>query len=82
MGHPIGLTICFLTEMWERFSYYGMRAILTLYMVHETTDNFINSYEDKHYYQLTSNWIRTTTGDGLFTDTDILNLDNTSGKVL
>ena len=26
--------------MWERFSYYGMRAILTLYMVHETTDTF------------------------------------------
>lgn len=46
-----------------------------------STDNFINSYEDKHYYQLTSNWIRTTTGDGLFTDTDILNLDNTSAEV-
>ena len=33
MGHPIGLTICFLTEMWERFSYYGMRTILVLYLV-------------------------------------------------
>ena len=32
MGHPIGLTICFLTEMWERFSYYGMRTILILYL--------------------------------------------------
>ncbi|MCC3862009.1 peptide MFS transporter [Pseudemcibacter aquimaris] len=32
MGHPIGLSICFLTEMWERFSYYGMRAILILYL--------------------------------------------------
>jgi POT family proton-dependent oligopeptide transporter len=32
-GHPIGLTICFLTEMWERFSYYGMRTILVLYLV-------------------------------------------------
>jgi len=33
MGHPIGLSICFLTEMWERFSYYGMRTILVLYLV-------------------------------------------------
>jgi len=32
-GHPIGLSICFLTEMWERFSYYGMRTILVLYLV-------------------------------------------------
>ncbi|WMI68494.1 peptide MFS transporter [Mangrovimonas sp. YM274] len=31
-GQPIGLYILFLTEMWERFSYYGMRAILVLYM--------------------------------------------------
>jgi len=35
-GHPIGLYILFLTEMWERFSYYGMRAILVLYLVEET----------------------------------------------
>ena len=35
-GHPIGLFILFLTEMWERFSYYGMRAILVLYLVTET----------------------------------------------
>ncbi len=32
-GHPRGLVNLFLTEMWERFSYYGMRAILVLYMV-------------------------------------------------
>jgi proton-dependent oligopeptide transporter, POT family len=32
-GHPRGLTFLFGTEMWERFSYYGMRALLTLYMV-------------------------------------------------
>lgn len=31
-GQPIGLYILFLTEMWERFSYYGMRALLVLYM--------------------------------------------------
>ena len=32
-GHPRGLATLFFTEMWERFSYYGMRAILVLYMV-------------------------------------------------
>lgn len=37
-GHPIGLFVLFLTEMWERFSFYGMRAILTLYLVSKTTD--------------------------------------------
>src|ERR1044071_1148240 len=31
--HPRGLATLFFTEMWERFSYYGMRAILVLYMV-------------------------------------------------
>jgi POT family proton-dependent oligopeptide transporter len=33
LGHPRGLTFLFATEMWERFSYYGMRALLVLYMV-------------------------------------------------
>jgi POT family proton-dependent oligopeptide transporter len=32
-GHPRGLAYLFTTEMWERFSYYGMRALLALYMV-------------------------------------------------
>jgi POT family proton-dependent oligopeptide transporter len=32
-GHPRALTYLFATEMWERFSYYGMRALLVLYMV-------------------------------------------------
>ena len=32
LGHPKGLFICFATEMWERFSYYGMRALLILYL--------------------------------------------------
>ena len=31
-GHPVGLRTLFFTEMWERFSYYGMRAILILFM--------------------------------------------------
>jgi POT family proton-dependent oligopeptide transporter len=32
-GHPLGLSVLFGTEMWERFCYYGMRALLTFYMV-------------------------------------------------
>jgi POT family proton-dependent oligopeptide transporter len=32
-GHPRGLVVLFLTEMWERFSYYGMRALLVYYMI-------------------------------------------------
>src|SRR6266699_3917502 len=31
-GHPRGLTTLFFTELWERFSYYGMRALLILFM--------------------------------------------------
>ncbi len=31
-GHPVGLYVLFFTEMWERFSYYGMRALLVLYI--------------------------------------------------
>ncbi|MGB5698751.1 peptide MFS transporter [Muriicola sp.] len=38
-GHPVGLYILFFTEMWERFSYYGMRAILVLYLVAQTTED-------------------------------------------
>ena len=34
-GHPTGLATLFFTEMWERFSYYGMRAILILFMTTE-----------------------------------------------
>ena len=35
LGHPKGLFYLFFAELWERFSYYGMRALLTLYMVKE-----------------------------------------------
>ena len=38
LGHPVGLYILFFTEMWERFSYYGMRAILVLYITTSVTD--------------------------------------------
>lgn len=32
LGHPKGLFVLFFAEMWERFSFYGMRALLVLYM--------------------------------------------------
>jgi len=38
-GHPVGLYVLFFTEMWERFSYYGMRALLVLYMAATTMEN-------------------------------------------
>ena len=41
-GHPRGLSTLFFTEMWERFSYYGMRAFLILYMVH------VLQFDDRH----------------------------------
>lgn len=37
-GHPVGLYILFFTEMWERFSYYGMRALLVLYLIAQMSD--------------------------------------------
>ncbi|HLK62056.1 MAG TPA: peptide MFS transporter [Bryobacteraceae bacterium] len=37
-GHPRGLATLFFTEMWERFSYYGMRALLILFMTHKLTE--------------------------------------------
>ena len=36
-GHPYGLYVLFFTELWERFSYYGMRALLVLFLISETT---------------------------------------------
>jgi proton-dependent oligopeptide transporter, POT family len=41
-GHPRGLSTLFFTETWERFSYYGMRAFLILYMVHAL------GFDDRH----------------------------------
>ena len=38
-GHPTGLYILFFTEMWERFSYYGMRALFVLFLVAETASS-------------------------------------------
>ncbi len=36
-GHPAGLFVLFFTEMWERFSYYGMRAILVIFLISAMT---------------------------------------------
>jgi POT family proton-dependent oligopeptide transporter len=33
LGHPKGVFVCFFTEMWERFSFYGMKALLLLYLI-------------------------------------------------
>ena len=50
LGHPKGLFVCFFTEMWERFSFYGMKALLFLYLIkyHLFTDeqgyNLIGAY--------------------------------------
>ncbi len=38
MGHPVGLFVLFFTEMWERFSYYGMKALLVLFLVSKITE--------------------------------------------
>ncbi|MGB3618069.1 MAG: peptide MFS transporter, partial [Catalinimonas sp.] len=52
-GHPVGLYILFFTEMWERFSYYGMRAILVLFLVSSTTgDNPGYGWDDLSAYAL------------------------------
>ena len=51
-GHPRGLSTLFFTEMWERFSYYGMRALLTLYMTSKAVDGglgFSESYSSAIY---------------------------------
>ena len=38
LGHPSGLFVLFFTEMWERFSYYGMRALLVLFLISALSD--------------------------------------------
>ncbi len=38
LGHPVGLFVLFFTEMWERFSYYGMRAILILFLISKISE--------------------------------------------
>ncbi|MEE9303174.1 MAG: peptide MFS transporter [Thiotrichaceae bacterium] len=45
MTHPKGLYVLFFTEMWERFSYYGMRALLVLYLVNHLEFDRANALE-------------------------------------
>ena len=49
LGHPIGLFVLFFTEMWERFSYYGMRGLLKLYMVNYLFVTIRQTYQGKAY---------------------------------
>lgn len=61
-GHPTGLWVLFITEMWERFSYYGMRALLVLFLVTESaryalpsgemSDNTGFGWSNEHAYLL------------------------------
>ena len=44
-GHPVGLFTLFFAEMWERFSYYGMRALLVFYMI----KGFLNFTDGRAY---------------------------------
>src|SRR5947208_12738660 len=46
-GHPRGLATLFFTEMWERFSYYGMRAILIFFMTHKVVEGGLGFSDDK-----------------------------------
>jgi POT family proton-dependent oligopeptide transporter len=46
-GHPKGLSTLFFTEMWERFSYYGMRAFLILYMTRSVAEGGLG-FDDRH----------------------------------
>ncbi len=59
-GHPKGLAVLFLTEMWERFSYYGMRSLLVLYMV-----NYLFINPDLSQTVWGYNWVRATL-EGIF----------------
>ena len=47
MGHPSGLFVLFFTEMWERFSYYGMRALLVLFLTSALLDGGFVWYEPR-----------------------------------
>ncbi len=45
-GHPRGLWVLFITEMWERFSYYGMRALLVYYLIASTSKTLADGTEN------------------------------------
>ena len=55
-GHPRGLSTLFYTEMWERFSYYGMRAILTLYMTKALAEGGL-AFDEKYAGQIYATYV-------------------------
>ena len=55
-GHPRGLSTLFFTEMWERFSYYGMRAFLILYMTASMASGGLG-FDDKHAATVYGNYV-------------------------
>ena len=55
-GHPRGLSTLFFTEMWERFSYYGMRAFLILYMTASVANGGLG-FDDKHAASIYGNYV-------------------------
>ena len=55
-GHPRGLSTLFFTEMWERFSYYGMRAFLILYMTASVANGGLG-FDDKHAASVYGNYV-------------------------
>ena len=53
LGHPAGLFVLFFTEMWERFSYYGMRALLVLFLTASVTGEHPGwGWPQEHAYSL------------------------------
>jgi len=50
LGHPVGLFVLFFTEMWERFSYYGMRALLILFLIAKIDDDGWGWEKTEAYY--------------------------------
>ncbi len=55
-GHPRGLSTLFFTEMWERFSYYGMRAFLILYMTASVANGGLG-FDDRHAASIYGNYV-------------------------
>ena len=52
LGHPVGLFVLIFTEMWERFSYYGMRALLILFLIAKIEPDEGWGWEKKEAYYL------------------------------
>src|SRR5690606_10081526 len=53
LGHPAGLFVLFFTEMWERFSYYGMRALLVMFLTASITGSHPGwGWPQEHAYAL------------------------------